>query len=102
MERRARGLSDALGMCQIEKAPEKTSSKSTRNNSSEEVSTYMKSKQLVKENSESGFNSMKRTRSSMKLVRQCDNCKTLFENSHICRNKPTFAKKLRQIEQVEK
>ena len=31
--------------------------------------------------------------SGVRMVRQCENCKTLFENAHICRKKTVFAKK---------
>ena len=29
----------------------------------------------------------------MRLVRQCENCKVLFENAHTCRKKINFARK---------
>lgn len=95
-------MSDALGMCRIEP---KTLSKSSsaipsvirKSENTQAVSEYMKSKQLLKDGAANTIN-MKRTRSSMRLVRQCESCKTLFENAHICRNKPAFAKKPKRIE----
>ena len=42
-----------------------------------------------------------RSGSSMRLVRQCENCKVLFENAHTCRKTIRFAKKVAKKESSE-
>ena len=41
---------------------------------------------------------LRRSGSNMRLVRQCENCKVLFENAHTCRKKIIFAKKAKKNE----
>ena len=36
---------------------------------------------------------LRRSGSNVRLVRQCENCKVLFGNAHVCRRKITFARK---------
>ena len=51
---------------------------------------------------DNSMNSMKRTKSNIRLVRQCENCKILFEHVHTCVKKPVFAaKKLKQVLSIE-
>ena len=97
-ERRARGFSNIGEGAEFKPAViEKR--KQPAKKSVQAASMYISMKQQPKQDAVPAEKSgaatiLKRSSSNVRMVRQCENCKTLFENAHVCKKIIGFAKKL--------